>query len=235
MRLLARLLWVLVVFPIGGCNEVTTPTAPLLLTVTGYDVDWEKAPLEGVEICETDTGNCKLTDANGQAALELPLDEEVSYTFEKNGYGSYILADLVRSDGEQRGMGMRTDEHLKMQFERVDSPYPMKPGTGRILLQVSEREFAGVTFELVNATGKPYYYDEERNWDPNLTATTPRGWGGFVEVSPGDRFRFHVIYGGTAQRCVPYVGWPGEANSVWFPVREGYTTTVDMICPPPLP
>jgi len=229
MRLLARLLWVLVVFPIGGCNEVTTPTAPLLLTVTGYDVDWEKAPLEGVEICETDTGNCKLTDANGQAALELPLDEEVSYTFEKNGYGSYILADLVRSDGEQRGMGMRSDPHLKEQYDRVMSPYPMR-GTGRILLQVSPG-FAGVTFELVNATGQAYYYDEARNWSTALTETTDQGWGGFVEVSPGDRFQ--VIYGGTAERCVPYVGWPGEANSVWFPVREGYTTTVDMSCPPP--
>ena len=130
MRLLARLLWVLVVFPIGGCNEVTTPTAPVLLTVTGYDVDWEKAPLEGVKICETETDNCKLTDANGQAALELPIDEEVSYTFEKVGYGSYILADLVRSDGERRGMGMRSDQHLKEQYDRVMSPVPNEAGHG---------------------------------------------------------------------------------------------------------
>ena len=56
--------------------------------------------------------------------------------------------------------------------------------------------FAGVTFELVNATGQAYYYDEARNWSTALTETTDQGWGGFVEVSPGDRFQ--VIYGGTA-------------------------------------
>ena len=31
---------------------------------------------------ETDTANCVMTDADGNAALELPVDREISYTME---------------------------------------------------------------------------------------------------------------------------------------------------------
>ena len=47
--------------------------------------------------------------------------------------------------------------------------------------------FAGATFDLGDATGQVFYYDDQGNWDADLTATTTYGggpWGGFTEVSP---------------------------------------------------
>ena len=90
MRLLRRWLWVfaLWVFPIVGCNPVTTPpeTALLRLVVNGgntVDGEWvPHGPLEGAELCDTDTGKCELSDARGKVEIELPVGSEVSYTLE---------------------------------------------------------------------------------------------------------------------------------------------------------
>jgi len=199
------------------------------LGVKGFDVEWAQVALEGAKLCETDTTNCELSGANGEVTIELPIGE-TSYTLEKEGYGSYVAAVVMPAEGRSHVFGMRSEEHLVAQYNRVGSQYPMV-GMGRILLELTP-PFAGATFELINATGKPYYYDEEGNWSPDLTETTSWGWGGFVEVSPGV---FQVKLGGTAERCAPgVVGWPGDVeDSIRFPVRAGYTTTAGWFCPPP--
>ena len=109
-------------------------------------------------------------------------------------------------------------QRLADQHARLMSPYPMR-GTGSIVL-IAFPQLAGATFELVAATGKPYYHEgEEGLWNPDLTATTlPWGGGGFTEVTPGDH---QINLGGTAQRCIahPELGWPSDdENSVRMPV-----------------
>ena len=47
---------------------------------------------EGVEICEVDTDTCVTTDPNGRADLDVPSNQEVTFTLEKEGFGPLLLA-----------------------------------------------------------------------------------------------------------------------------------------------
>jgi len=114
----------------------------------------------------------------------------------------------------------------------MGSPYPME-GTGMIFVDVESSAMGtaavvGATLELIGATGKRYYRDMDANFDPDLTATTALGGGGFLEVSPGT---YVVEIGGTAENCVIRKGWPGATdNTVKLPVLEGYMSRATVDC-----
>jgi len=235
--LLIRLLWfsALWVFPVVGCNEVTTPpdTAPLTVSVSTWlpqQSVFEGPALEGVEVCETDTTHCVVTNANGGATLWLLVGKEISYTLKKEGYASMLHADVIPPDGVTARIGLSTHQSWADAYERVMSPYPMV-GTGAIGFFIRPSGFAGATFDLVEATGKGFYVDEEGNWNPDLTETASNGVGGFLEVARGE---FQIEVGGTAQGCVPDWGWPSDTkNSVRFPVQAGYVTVARVTCAVP--
>jgi hypothetical protein len=190
--------------------------------------------LEGVEICETETDNCVLTDAEGAATLQVPTGEETSITMSKEGFAQYLLPVVASEAPVPIPFGMATEQRIEDMHALVMSPYPME-GTGDIAI-VAEAGFAGMTLDLGDATGKVFYHDEEGNWDAGLTASTtytgtPRG--GFTEVSPGV---VQVELGGTAQNCVrrSVSGWPGDvANSARMPIRAGYQSQVQVTCDVP--
>jgi hypothetical protein len=196
--------------------------------------------LQGVKICGTDTGDCVLTDAAGRATVQIPIGREFSFTLDKEGEAPFLLPDFDPSGVELfPTFGMVTDQRQADMHARVMSPYPME-GTGSIVI-VFEPRFstiatgcvgvAGVTLDLADATGKRYYYDEQGNWDADLTATTCWGWGGFTEVTPGI---VEVEIGGNAEGCVVLQGWPGEVeNSVRMPIQAGYLTRVRVACDAP--
>jgi hypothetical protein len=228
MRLAARLLWILVTI---GCNEVEAPaTAPVDFMVQEYPVPGEDpAPLEGVQICETNATNCTVTDADGTAKLELPVGgTEFSYTVEADGYATYLVGD-INPRGFKQTIVMVTNQEMAEQHARVGSDYPMR-GTGTVLLQILPA-LPGATFDLRDATGMPFYLDEAGDWSRDLKATTNFGWGGFTDVSPGE---FQINVGGIAGCVLPTgIGWLGDVqNSVRLPVQEGYTTLAAMRCPP---
>jgi len=243
MRLGFRLLWVFVVLPIGGCAEVATPpdTAEVRLAVSG-DVAGEEIALESAKVCQTETDppNCVTTDANGSARLTVPANQQLSYTVEKEGYGSLLYPVVTAATSANLDANMGSNESLTQQFANLDSPYPPRDtGTIRIIIAPG---FAGATVRLVDATGKAWYRDGEDNWNPDLEATTEGEGcceaGGFVEVGPGV---FQVEIGGTAQSCAlssasgTLRGWPGEApNMVRVPVQKSFETRTVVNCPPPL-
>jgi hypothetical protein len=234
---------------------VAASTATLRISI----YDWDPTPphgeyiytepIEGVAVCETDTTNCALTDANGNAALQMPADQEISYTLEKEGYGSYLLAGVIPGGTQPPSFpfGLSRNDRFAYLYGLVMSPYPME-GTGSILVvpflsptpPPCEPFFgAGVTLDLGNTAGKAYYYDEAGNWDPDLGATTCYGYAGFTEVAPGE---VQVEFGGIAEGCAasPSIrmraGWPGTVeNSVRMPIRAGYLTKVYQICQVPEP
>jgi hypothetical protein len=228
-------MWVfaLWVFPIVGCTEVTGPTtAPFTLIVRSFDPQGTPILLQGAELCETDnTSNCETTDAVGRAVIQLPFDQEVSFTVTKEGYASDLIAVVIPPDGwSNQLLTLHLVQWAEDQHARVESPYPME-GTGTISMELPEG-FAGATFELIEAKGKAFYWDEQSNWSLDLTETTSAGKGGFSEVTPGV---FHVEFGGTAESCESLWGWPGDLEkSIRYPVREGYMTIAAASCPHPL-
>ncbi len=120
----------------------------------------------------------------------------------------------------------------------VGSPYPME-GTGDVLVSWAELgAFPGATFVLVEpGSGNRFYYNEEGNWDADLTATTnyplaPKG--GFTEVIPGDAGVVQIGATGTAQSCLYLTGWPGAFGAaVRVPIRAGYLSEVIVSCDVP--
>ena len=229
MRLRASLVWVfaLLVLPVGGCVEVAPPTtAPF--TVIARDPELEIF-LEGVEVCETDTKRCEMTNAVGEATLEFPLDEPHSITATKEGYASYLVPNVLKPENwwaRSVDLPMASAARLAAEHGRIGAPYPMRD-TGSVVVHL-EQEHAGATFELVGATGTAFYHDEEGHWSPDLSATTSWARGGFAEVGHGD---FQVNIGGTAWRCIPFNAWPGNDNdSISFRVREGHLTVASVRC-----
>lgn len=221
----------LLVFPIAGCNDVTDPPAPLSLTFVSWEPPpHDQVPVEGVRVCQLDTNNCEMTDANGKAVLMLPFDEETGYTRDKEGYAPWLVPFIMSANGGEIVHIMPTVQYIADVHDQVMSPYPMR-ATGTVSAEVIPN-FVGATFELDGATGSSWYVDAEWNWSPDLAATTSKAIGGFTEVTPGE---VQVQVGGTADRCVPgFLAWPGDGvNSIRLPVREGYVTNAYFSCPPP--
>jgi hypothetical protein len=195
-------------------------------------------PLEGVKICATDTDDCVWTNDEGRAVVQIPIDQEFSLTWDKDGYQPLLLPHF-QPQGLQLfpEIGMGREERFAGLPQLALSPYPME-GTGSLLVFPLDSRFslissgcagvAGRTFELSNAQGKAFYYDEEGNWDANLAATSCWGWGGFTEVPPGE---VQIEIGCNAKNCEAFYGWPGTVdNSVRMPVRAGYVTHVRVDC-----
>jgi len=233
MHLLAKRLCVfaLAVLPLAACAEVTEEcpgTAPVAVTVAAWPGPagvW----LEDVELCETGTDNCVMSNANGEATLCLPFDVETSFTRTRIEYASYIAALVIPADGPKLNLDlfMVKETRIAVQLNNLMSPYPMVD-TGVIAAGVSPG-FAGATFDLLGETEeKLIYRDEELNWTEDLEATTTSGAGGVVEVTPGEH---EMVIGGAAEDCFPIRGWPSEEeNGVRFPVLEEYLSDVRVDC-----
>ncbi len=218
------------------CRE----TVDLRLTATEGDDNIVGTWLEGVEFCETDTVNCVMSDADGQATLEvsLPADGRISYRYSKDGYQCGLRADVVDEEfkaftGEYGNFNI-TDETMTDRFAIMMSPYPME-GTGWLAVSAfltdSLPQFLPIvdaTLELVGSTGKGYYSLIDGEPSRHLTETSVRGERGFIEVAPGD---VEIRLGGTAINCAVLKGWPGsEANTIRLPVKAGFVTWGSMRC-----
>lgn len=231
--------WVKVVWPLLliSCNDVSDPGVPAYVTVLELPgVEGPLPPLAGVEICETDTTNCVVTDANGEATLWLPSHQAVSFTVEKEGYLSYLEADMTDAAYLRPLFWMIRDDVTKPWWDALESPYPMM-GTGAVGVGLNPAR-EGVSFRLLNATGKPFYNDRpdcsgcNNNPSLDLTETTSQGGGGFVEVPPlADEVEIEIRVGETGAQCTPLRAWPGKgANRIRLPVRAGYFTGSTVRC-----
>ena len=211
----------------GGGVETVELTLTLVVGATGTD----RPPLEGAAFCETDTENCEMTDANGQATIEIdvPADGQISYTYTKDGYASALRTEVV----DDTFVGGRTnwtltDAEMERLSDLVATPYPYE-GTGTLMVSAG---LVGATFELVGgASGKGFYNDAQGDPSLDLNSTTANEQGGFVEVAPGE---VEVRLGGTATNCVAAFGWPGsEANTIRMPIKAGFVSWSSMSCEAP--
>jgi len=222
------------------------------MSITESDPSGVPRLLEGVEICEVDTDNCVTTDEFGRADLDMPADQEVMITMEKDGYGPRLIPDVSDetwgpsggTDTGPAGWRMYTDAQLATIAERLGTTYPWQGGmVGLLWLSIPQAPHAGVIFapvgSTIDAVGERFYYDSAtEQYSLDLEATTavvaghllPLAEGGFTEVTPGEQ-QFEL--GGTAGDCTrPSWGWPveGAPNRIRVPVRDGYITYGSVIC-----
>jgi hypothetical protein len=213
----------------GGAGEIGT----LQVLPMELDADGEQVPLVGVSVCEVDTTNCAVSDGLVFVELQVPANQEISYTQTKDGFDSRLRSDIIPMPPKLTIVVpvMEPTAQVAEQFERLMSPYPMVD-TGAVSVLVwggtAGDPIPGATLELVDGTGKPYYANDDGTWHGDLTATTMEGSGGFVEVDPGE---VEVRVGGAAKNCEVLRGWPGtEENSIRMAVREGFRTSARLLC-----
>jgi hypothetical protein len=204
-------------------------------TVLGAEEPFgDSVPLEGAEVCQDGTDNCSTTDADGVAALQIPGNEEFAYAVTPPS-GFFPLLSPQVSDSDiplSPNLTVFSDVTLGAFAALLDTEFP--PTTGTIGMVVDENPFPdavgipGVSFELIEGTGRSYYLDEANLPDAMLTETVDGGSGGFVEASEGT---LEVGLSG-AQNCErPYNAWPGaEPNQFRFPSRAGFLTVPVVWC-----
>ena len=212
----------------GGSGGMGGTVELFLITYEGDG--WEAGPpLEGVEVCQTDTTNCTTSDVNGQVLLSLPANQEISYTLTKDGHMGWMAGDVTDerfgAEGGPR-LPMFTNEQIEAFAEANAIPYPLTGGVTSH--HMNPVRIAGVTYDLVDTTGLEYYVDDDVTHRFDLTATTSEGFGGSWEVPPGDH---QVEFGGAATNCSVAIAWPGNApNRVKVPVKVGFFTLASMNC-----
>ena len=227
----------------AGTGGTGGEVSQYFIRLTGVDPDGSNPPIQDVRVCEADTENCAMSSEAGTAALEVPANQEIAFTFEKEGYGKWVTGTVSDGTHEQSTTRrMYTDAQLEDVAGQLNTEYPWTNGI--VGLVVNPSEVAGVTFapagSTVGAVGESFYYDSATDeYSLDLDAGTavalnwflPLGAGGFTEVTPGDQ---QFEFGGTAGDCEISWAWPGDTpNTIKVPVREGYRTYGSMICNEP--
>ena len=208
----------------GGCDPVTM----FFETVEREEDFGVGAVLEGVRICEVGTQNCATSNEEGKATLELPGCEDVAWTFEKEGYGGLAGADVTDDtlDAGPFTWGLLPNELAEVWSDELETTYPW---TGTFHRAVPGR--VGATYELVDEAAKTFYMDEAGRPSLDLTATTSRGNGGFVDLAPGE---IEVEFGGTATDCVASIAWTSSRpNTMRVPILDGFVMVGSMRCGEP--
>lgn len=189
-------------------------------------------PLEGVEVCEFDTVNCVVSDDRGFAILEMPVEQDIMVSVQKDGRGPILGVDVIMADELTITSFFPLPESLLTEaWEPVGFSYPPEEGTGTVILSINAQlgeTTPGATFELLGANARAYYTGPDGNYDPDLTATSTTGVGRFFELAPGE---YQIRVGGSAENCTVWRGWDGDSpNTIRFPVRAGYSTALRVWC-----
>ena len=230
-----------------GCGSKSPEPVNIKGTVLAYDGDPENSePVELVQVCQLDqptTRNCDTTDANGEFELELPGDIEATLTLVKEGFGSTLVSNVTDSDIITTGtifipteawlndfaaaLGIEFPECEEGEFvcENAIALITTRDGLSR-----EDEPIAGVSYELLEGEGEPYYLDDNAIPDTSLDETQASGVGGFFNM-PEIGKTHEVRIDGAGDNCGPAAGWPGkDPNTVRFPVLDKFVTQVTVVC-----
>ncbi len=210
-------------------------TVGVTATVVGAEeVFGATTPVEGAEVCQDGTDNCATTNADGQATLQIPGNQEFAYAVTPpSGFFPLLSPQVSDSDiSVSPTFTVFAESTLAAFAVLLDTEWP--PTTGLVGMGIWQNPFPeltglpAVSLELIEGTGVSYYFTESNVPDRTLTETTSSGVGGFIEASEGT---LEVGLSG-AQNCErPYSAWPGAAaNQFRFPSRVGFLTVPAVWC-----
>lgn len=143
-----------------GYGEVVTYS----FETVAYEDDVVNAvPIEGVTICEEYSDRYATSDGLGLVALDVPANQAVVFTSEKEGFGRSIEVDISDENagpvtGFPHTWFLWTDAQLEAIAEQLQTTYPWPQGMVGLVRWIP---IAGVTFAPVGSTivtyaGTPY-------------------------------------------------------------------------------
>lgn len=219
----------------GGTGG-SVDTVSVDLSVVEFEPGTTDTPIEGAEVCVSDTTNCATSDAGGMVTMEVPANAEIVFEVTANGYAPTLTPQTTTDENVTTQLSpLLADSVVELLAGILATPYPFDE-TGVVGISVLTEPvaadgngIAGVTL-TADPTATSFYLDEDEIPRREATATTtPSGAGGFIEVAPGT---LEVELGGTASNCVVVAGWPGGENSVRLPARAGFITQGIVSCDP---
>ncbi|MFZ1864001.1 MAG: hypothetical protein WAU39_07255 [Polyangiales bacterium] len=246
-KILTRALAIVFAWTLVGCGDSngdgtggtggSADTVSVDLSVVEFEPGTTDTPLEGAEVCVSDTTNCATSDADGMVTMEVPANSEIVFEVTATGYGDTLTPQTTTDQDVTAQLSpLLADSVVTLLAGILGTSYPFE-GTGVIAISslvepvgADGNGIAGITYTPDQALTS-YYLDQDEIPRLEATATAePSGAGGFIEVAPGT---YEVTLGGTASNCVVVAGWPGSgAGSVRLPVRAGFITQGIVTCDP---
>jgi hypothetical protein len=236
---LQSLLMITLTLGLAGCGDDSDGpgTVTVSLSVVEFQPGMNDLPLEGAEVCVSDSTNCATSDADGVVTMVVPANAEIVFEVTATGYGPTLTPQTTTDQDVATQLSpLLADSVVGLLAGILDTPYPFE-GTGVIAISTlvepvgaDGNGIGGVTY-TPDQTLTSFYLDQDEIPRVEATATAePSGAGGFIEVAPGT---YEVTLGGTASNCVVVAGWPGNgAGSVRLPVRAGFITQGIVTCDP---
>lgn len=180
--------------------------------------------LQLAEICVVDVPQlpCAITDTEGRATLDVPIDIELQLRTNALRYVTTVTTYVSDAEPRSVGVDMPPNSALPLLGGRVE------PGKGQLAFVVQNESGDGVvgvsaTIDPASGTG-PRYTDGSLP-DDELTATTEDGLGLFVNVDPG-----RVAMTMTGADCVANEAWPSESGTLEVHVEAGSLMIVTARC-----
>ncbi len=198
-------------------------------------------PVEGMEICAPELGlECVSTADDGSWQMPgLPLDSNVFLTVEHADFVATLFPQHTSMDWYAWHKVAVPPFVLDTHADRLDAT--LDDGLGHLLFLVWEglnidgvdtSRIEGVTATLHSPSGSIFYADGIGLASASATQTTGSGSGGALNLEPGLASLSLAAPGGPCEEhSFSWAFEPGEPIPV--PLRAGYATAIDVICPTP--
>ena len=228
----------------GGGNDGGT------VSVSGTVVEFAASaeagtekPLAGVNVCAymVSPANCVMTDAAGQFNLTgWAKTSKGGITLEKTGYFRSLALFGMGDTGATVSTRLPSEQLSQLYTQVAGGSWPTA-GTGFVITTVNTVQMGangtlaytpamGATFAETPKSGKgPVYVNDSEYPDPTLTATSSRGWGGLLNLTPGT---IDIAYTLPGKSCIqPSDAWSSmTGGSVKIPVEADTLTTIGVGC-----
>jgi hypothetical protein len=180
--------------------------------------------LQLAEVCVVDVPQlpCAITDTEGRAMLDVPIDLEVQLRTNALRYVTTVTTYVSDAEPRSVGVDMPPMSALPLLGGRVD------PDKGQLAFVVQDESgdgLAGVSAPIDPAAGTGPRYTDGSLPDDTLTATTGDGLGLFVNVDPG-----RVAMTMFGAECEPNEAWPSESGTLEVYVEAGALMIVTARC-----
>jgi hypothetical protein len=180
--------------------------------------------LQLAEVCVVDVPQlpCAITDTEGRATLDVPIDLELQLRTTALRYVPTVTTYVSDAEPRSVGVDMPPNSALPLLGGRVD------PDKGQLAFVVQNEAgdgLAGVSATIDPASGTGPRFTDGSLPDDTLTATTEDGLGLFVNVDPG---RVSMTFEGA--ECEPNEAWPSASGTLEVRVEAGSLMIVTARC-----
>lgn len=226
-----------------GCKHPEAPDCvhdTATACFSGVFRDLLGAELEGVEICAPELPEIPCTSSDGDGGWQmagLPLDSDVLITASYEDAVPTVFAQHTSMDWYDWYKVMVPQSVMSLHASRMDTE--LDDSKGNLLFLVWE----GLNIDGIDTPNVPdvvaeiappatvFYASGLGLASSDLTATSGAGSGGALNLEPGDHQVGFTAPGGSCdEHSFSYAFEPG--SPIPFPILQGFTTAIDVICPP---